>query len=306
MTQATALLGLITETSLHAGAGSSAGVIDLPIQREAHNDWPCVFGSSVKGALRSRGETMLGQNREEVFTIFGPDTSNAADHAGALAVGDARLLLLPVRSLTSAFRWVTCPEALCRLQRDAARLGLAECFSFTVPSVTADEALVVPSVAADKALVASGTGNLFLEEYRFTQEPNDAVAAMVPFLACLLKRDNAKDELSQRLTLVSNDTFSHLVRAAVPINPHIALDAGSKTVIDGALWYEETLPPETVLYLPLIAFASRNPALKLTAQEVLTKATGLFPKGDPWLQLGGNETVGMGWCAVSVLSAVEG
>ena len=59
MSQATALLGLITETSLHAGAGSSVGVVDLPIQREGHNGWPCVFGSAVKGALRDMAEGLL-------------------------------------------------------------------------------------------------------------------------------------------------------------------------------------------------------------------------------------------------------
>ncbi len=45
-----ALLGLIAETSMHAGAGKSVGVIDLPIMREAHTGWPCVYGSAVKGS----------------------------------------------------------------------------------------------------------------------------------------------------------------------------------------------------------------------------------------------------------------
>ena len=43
------LLGLIAETQIHAGTGRATGVIDLPIMREAHTGWPCVFGSAVKG-----------------------------------------------------------------------------------------------------------------------------------------------------------------------------------------------------------------------------------------------------------------
>ena len=103
MTQVTALLGLLAETSIHAGAGQSVGAIDLPIMREAHSDWPCIHGSAVKGALRARAEDRALDN---VHLIFGPDTNNASDHAGALTVGDARLVLLPVRSLTGHFQWV--------------------------------------------------------------------------------------------------------------------------------------------------------------------------------------------------------
>jgi len=33
--------------------------------------------------------------------------------------------------------------------------------------------------------------------------------------------------------------------------------------------------------------------------SILGAVTGLFAE-HPWLQLGGNETVGMGWCAVSI------
>jgi CRISPR-associated protein Cmr4 len=32
---------------------------------------------------------------------------------------------------------------------------------------------------------------------------------------------------------------------------------------------------------------------------MLDVITHLFPADNAWLQIGGNETVGMGWCAVS-------
>ena len=289
MNQATALLGLVTETSLHAGAGSSAGVVDLPIQREGHNGWPCVFGSAVKGSLRDRAESKWGPTSEDLFAVFGPDTKNASDNAGAIAVGDARLLLLPVRSLTTAFKWVTCPEALARLKRDVERLGLKD----TLP-------VPVPSVNDDQAKVAAGTGDLFLEEYRFTLAPGDDVASIARTLAMLMCRENAEAELVSRLVIVSNDLFSHLAQSATPINAHIALKSDTKTVADGALWYEETLPPETLLYAPLVAVKSRRKDLDLDAGAVRKKLTDLFSER-PWLQLGGNETVGMGWCAVTVV-----
>lgn len=291
MHQAKALLGLISETSLHAGAGSSVGAVDLPIQREGHNGWPCVFGSAVKGALRSRAETIYGVGGKEVCTVFGPDGKNAADNAGAIAVGDARLLLLPVRSLTSSFKWVTCAEALHRFKRLAGMLGLSG-FDFDVPTTSDAE-----------ALTAEASGDLFLEEYRFSQCRKGEVDKIIPALAPLIRRDKSEDELKQRLVIIADDIFSHLVQAAVPVTAHIALDSNRKTTVGGALWYEETLPPETLLYAPLIAAASRRAEVLMEAAEVLGNVTDLFEGqgSHPWLQLGGNETVGMGWCAVSVI-----
>lgn len=80
-----ALLGLLAETSIHAGAGQSGGVIDLPIQREAHTGWPVVYGSAVKGALRALAEE---NNALWLKIVFGPDTNNASEHADRAQLAD--------------------------------------------------------------------------------------------------------------------------------------------------------------------------------------------------------------------------
>lgn len=293
MNQANAILGLLTQTSLHAGAGSAVGVVDLPIQREGHNGWPCVFGSAVKGALRTKATDAI--DKANVITVFGPDTGNASDHAGALAVGDARLLLLPVRSLTSQFKWVTCPDALNRLKRDARRLGISELTGFSVADVK-------DSATECQANAAAAGGDLFLEEYRFkvTASNLDDIMAALSKLMC---RDDAAAALRGQLVIVSNDMFAHLAQCAPPVNAHIALDSGSKTVHKGKLWYEETLPPETLLYCVLSASRSRDKERVLDADKVRELAVKTLFDKHPWLQLGGNETVGMGWCAVQAIEA---
>ena len=45
-------LFLIVETPLHAGSGTDLGIVDLPIQREKHTDYPKVEASGLKGAIR--------------------------------------------------------------------------------------------------------------------------------------------------------------------------------------------------------------------------------------------------------------
>ena len=47
--------------------------------------------------------------------------------------------------------------------------------------------------------------------------------------------------------IVHDDIFSFLTRNATSVQPHIAIDSTTKTVKDGALWFEESLPPETLL-----------------------------------------------------------
>lgn len=289
MQQANTILGLLAQTSIHAGTGSNTGVIDLPIQREGHNGWPCVFGSSMKGALRTRAESQYGKDNNSVICVFGPTTQNASDHAGAIMVSDARLLLLPIRSLTSQFKWVTCPDALGRFKRDVARFGM-KALQDTIPSVTGNDA-VVPQQTKD--------GALFLEEYRFDARTQN-LDTLITSLANLMQRDDAVTALQQQLVIVSDDMFAHLCQHATPVNAHIAIDSDTKTVRNGALWYEETLPPETLLYVGLSATKARAQNAEMPAESILGAITGLFDK-QPWLQVGGNETIGMGWCAVKAL-----
>ena len=293
MTTKNALIGLWAHASIHAGAGSSVDGVDLPIQREGHSDWPCVFGSSVKGALRAKAEDTLGkEGAKSIALVFGPDSNsdNASEHAGALLVSDAKLLLLPVRSLTSHFKWVTCPALLQRLVRDAQRLGVKSIQDITLSDIADDVALVA----------GQNTADLFLEEYRFKAQSHD-LSGLIEVINQLT--GIAVTDLTEQLVIVSNNQFNYLAKYATPVTPHIAIDNDKKTVKPGALWYEETLPPETVLYFALSAQRARAKDSTLQAEQILACVTQELFGDSPYLQLGGNETVGMGWCKVTLVEA---
>lgn len=291
-----ALLLLTTETSLHAGAGQSVSGIDLPIQREIHTHWPCVYGSAVKGALRAHAFHHPDFSDPDLIELFGPDHGAAAgerdsSHAGALLVGDALLLALPVRSLQSAFKWVTCPAALRRFARHAQRLGI----NVHVPAGYEPPRL--------ETALGNGSDTLFLEEFRFTQTPSEAIAGIAQTLSGMSGGALDVNALKQQLVIVHDDTFSFLARNVTAVNAHIAIDSATKTVKEGALWYEETLPPETLLYVPLTATTSRKKGSAKSATEVMARFEALLPEGKNWFQLGGNETTGMGWCRVGINKA---
>ena len=81
----------------HAGSGSSLGVVDLPIQRERHTNWPMIQSSGVKGAFRANFDYFKNKitQREQIKdfdnltdSIFG--TSNDGGYASSLSVSDAK------------------------------------------------------------------------------------------------------------------------------------------------------------------------------------------------------------------------
>lgn len=284
------ILGMTAITPVHAGASSADGAVDLPIQRESSTDWPVIAGSGVKGAFRGHFEFVLGKaNCTVLKAAYGPDSKTdgeAIAHAGALLFSDAKLLLLPVRSMTSHVKWVTCPALLKRVLRDWQFSGKAVAEGLTVPSVQTEEALVVTDLADNSPKT------LFLEEYRFNLK-SEKLAPWIAFFKDLAPETDIAD-FERNLVVVDNDAFRYLCRAAIPASTRIALDSATKTNTNGALWSEESLPADTLMYLCLSATNARSKDCNLKAIELLEWFWQTLDD-KPYVQMGGNSTVGMGW-----------
>lgn len=285
------IMTLYAETFVHVGAGSSTGVVDLPIQREIHTDFPMVSGSGLKGSLRSMA---LSQEGFDVNTIFGPDTRSDDKHIGSLIVGDAKILAFPVRSMPGTFVWVTSPLVLERFRRDTLMTGFE--VSFELPDVDKEEALVSPDTQLPERILA--------EELDFTVVRNSIMTDIAEYILDFLPEGigNAyRAKFAKDLLLVSDDTFTHFVKYATQISARIQLNPTSKTTANnGNLWYEETLPPETIMYTTLMADKPKSTRSNLAdGKEVLEKVVSEVLH-DGHIQIGGNETVGQGWCLTKV------
>jgi CRISPR-associated protein Cmr4 len=265
------LLGMLAESALHHGAGRSAGIIDLPVAREAATDVPFIAGSGVKGALRDRARQRYREDAE-INRCFGEQ-----EHAGMLSIADARLLLLPVRSLTGSYKWLTCPLLLERYRRDLARCGIHR----AVPEVP------LSAREGRSGAAGAGKGTLFLEEREFAVT-GSLPAGLTDAIAPLLRHADTRKRLGGQLVVVGDDDFAWFCRYALPIAARNQLERDTK--ISKNLWYEESLPPDTVLYTLVMARDDKS------ATSLMT----LFPDEEPYLQLGGNETVGHGWVAITV------
>ena len=120
-------------TPLHIGSGTTLDVIDLPIQREAHTDFPVMPSTAIKGVIRAEyglNEVGFGSDTfpekpedcpnnidknkcDEFFNLFG-----YGDREGDIIFTDGKILLFPVKSVKGVFAWITCPLVLERFARD--------------------------------------------------------------------------------------------------------------------------------------------------------------------------------------------
>jgi len=287
------LYGLLAETSIHPGTGQDAGFVDQPVAREATTDYPVIVGSAAKGALRDQffwkhyvppTDAELQGNEAEAkskalastdkFTdpIFGK-----SDGAGDVLVSDIRLLLLPVRSLTTSYVWITCSHLLERCYRDATRMG------------NNLQPIVLPALSDQQFLGSSSLpATIYLEE-RQAERIGDVPVDVVNLLKSFIPHSSTAARVDHQLAVISDTHFAWYARYGLPINARNSLNR--KTKASKNLWYEETIPPDSLFYLLL---AERRPAALNAVDKMLVESR--------YLQVGGNETVGQGWFAIQPVS----
>ena len=255
-------------SSLHAGTGQGVGVIDLPIARERATDLPLIPGSSIKGCLR--------EAHRDLSELFGEQ-----DVAGMLQISDARLLLLPVRCLGATFVWTTCPYVLRRLARDAAAAGLE--VTTPVPDLSEGSA----HLASEDALIEiGGKKRLVLEEFDFAPSLDGKDWAGVIGRGLFGSSRDWQAEFSKRFAIVDDKSFHHLTQFGTEVTAHVRIDQEKGAVENGALWYQESLPAETVLVSLWRTEARAGNADPDTDLRNLAK--------ERHLQLGGKATTGQG------------
>lgn len=296
------MLYLYVETPLHAGTGSSVGVVDLPIQRERHTKYPMIQSSGIKGKLRAEACEKLEKKDDKhrdkkIKIIFGDDSLGGSKYAGAISPGDARLLLFPVRSLVGVFAWTTSIHALARFKRDLEAAG--KTVEWNLDNLSDhDKAWTVDAVS-----VCAGD-KVVLEEFAYVHRQHEDVETIAKWLAenalPQAPTDPAKadeysyfrDKLKKHLVILPETDFRDFTQFATEVVTRIKIDQEKKTVQDGALWTEEHLPSDTLLYTPLHATRPRETSeLFDSAEDILKEVRTL---GLDRLQLGGDETVGRG------------
>ncbi|MCP5498575.1 MAG: type III-B CRISPR module RAMP protein Cmr4 [Leptospiraceae bacterium] len=302
-------LFLICETPLHAGSGDSLGIVDLPIQRERHTGFPKIEASSLKGAIREsfeENENVINvfdsqettvNEKMNIHLTFGPEETGDAGHAGALGFSDARILLFPMKSMKGVFAYITCPAVLKRFKKeleDVCKLGSnkdflkIENFDNYKDTVSNKEHLCL-------------NNHVVLEEYAIKIEKEDNT------IAKYLAEVTRKSEINDKLVILPDNVFTDFVQLSTEVITRTKINNETGTVQSGALFTEEFLPAESVLYSLVMAspifqpenkkdkaiFYKRTKAEKEIPEE--ESVMEFFQKGlKPIIQIGGNATLGKG------------
>lgn len=321
-------LFIFTETSTHAGTGSGLGAVDLPIQREKTTGYPIIQGSGIKGALRSQYK---GTDNDKKV-VFGPD--DQPDYGGAVSIGDARILAFPVRSLKGVCAWVTCYDVLMRFFRDYQMPRVLPDLPAWRPQITSDttEAYVSSeAVVIEQEVIVDGqhfvNRQVVLEEFMYTAidrlivtnengEVTEEFSAQAWNWADWLARNALPDTpayrsyyenaFRERFIILPDEDFRDFTLYATQIETRVRLDRKTKTAVDGALFTQEALPADTLLYVPVTAHKPRMPDNRYQNTSFTKDSSDqavlnwlVDAKNCPErIQIGADETIGYGRVAL--------
>ncbi|GAB4343877.1 MAG: type III-B CRISPR module RAMP protein Cmr4 [Flammeovirgaceae bacterium] len=309
-------LFLICETPLHVGSGSDLGIVDLPIQRERHTNFPKIESSSLKGALREAFESELvlseqndknaKDNLTKINKIFGFDDGELgidvkkrfsakeylkdtfkenSQFSGCVSVTDARLLLFPVKSLYGVFAWITCPRVIKKFIADLELAGMKG----AVPEINVSKVSI-----GQKSTILNGN-EIYLEEFLFKNpDKKQEIDKLGEWLATNVFAGLDKywqEKIKTDIVVLDDNDFRDFVTLATEVITRTKINNETGTVQQGALFSEEYLPAESVMYsLAMFSDEFTGKADKMTAEQVQE----FFAKIPSIVQIGGNATLGKG------------
>jgi CRISPR-associated protein Cmr4 len=303
---------------IHVGTGGTGlGRVDNAIVRDPVTRVPKIPGSSLAGVFRTYAAMAqqagnpnrqvdgkakpyypdcagLGQPKGNnsghcarsdcgICTTFGFARGNAGGFAGLAAFSDAHVLLFPVATREGPV-WLTCPMAMRALKHEI-------------------------DGVIDNTIHRSGGSNqplnlgwilLPVKTLDAGKSPND-----------VLKKYHVPGYVLERLAVVSDKLFSHVVNSNLEVRTSVAIDPETGTAEEGALFTYEALPRATVLIWDVTC---KNPAHFKVGNEKVAAVTSpdevhkVVATAHPYFEhlgIGGMGTRGMGRLRVLTETAAQ-
>jgi CRISPR-associated protein Cmr4 len=193
------------------------------------------------------------------------------------------VLAFPVRSAKGMFAWLTCPLVLRRFKRETGK-------GFDVPEVNDESAYAFDALKLN--------GQVVLEEYNFnaTDEP---AAGVVEALQQLMPDDPVWNGIEKQLVIVSDEIFQHFCEYACEVVTRIKVDDETGTVASRALFNQEQVPSETLFYTVVMAQDEKKKDGGTRKAAEALEALKEKLESEEWLQVGGDATIGLGFCTVN-------
>lgn len=249
-------------TNLHVGDGeANYNIIDNEIERDPVNDYPMIFSTGVKGALREHFEGILSKN---VDIIFGKEVKGKSEEneRGNVKFTNAYLLALPMRAsqgkkshymVTSTGLLEQLIDLECHLRPDREKL----------------EKIREAIHQIDRSQKVSHESDIAVEGMEVTKtNANEIIQTFV------------KKWIGNNVVILPETDFR---KYRYPVQARNRLVNGKSD----NLWYEEYVPHNALFYLYVIEMAGEKGKQAFNAFESDIKNNLL-------VQFGANATVGFG------------
>lgn len=261
--------------------------------------------------------------------VFGPNvgTGREHEHGGALGFSDARILLFPVKSFSGLFAWVTCPFVLSRLRRDLSKVVPSAAANASAPDspplpdvvASLDALLEMPMPEVDAAWAGASSpaqmghgdskGSIVLEGFTFSCS-GDSRSPHVETVGRWLgsnalpsapSHNHMRSRMADSIVVVADEVFRDFTRFSTEIVTRIRIDE-TGTVAESALWNEEHLPSDCLLYSLTPAMRSQQRNAEMGAGKVLRKFADHIDEYS-LMQFGGGKSLSRGLCQVTLQNA---
>lgn len=279
---------LMTLDPVHIGTGGyRLGRVDNAIVREPGTNLPKIPGSSLSGAVRSAAAMRINKTQCAgqgghcadfrtcpICYTFGSARDGGASGAGAVSLGDARLVLFPVASWDGPV-WLSTLETL-------------QEFGFNgLPASAPSSSQVVLSNALQAVSNGFGLGWLML----------DALANKVTLGAPASWQSNELSHALSRTAIIHESIFAHLVNSGLEVRTSVAIEPDTGAAKEGALFTYEAIPRAAFMSFDVTvddyrrSFPRQNGAVNWQeVKDVVEEGLGLAE----YLGIGGMGTRGFG------------
>ena len=281
-------------THLHVGSGTSIEEeVDLPFQRDELN-YPTIFASSLKGAIKSFLLKEYSNAREIIYKVLGYDEN--PDEASLGSFLDAVLFAIPARSigvngLDEAWVYVTTYELLRKVKSLLESMNTLSATQFTSLLGAINNILQ----ESKNLIISDNAASVILNEDFYVELSNIQNEYIQSLLGDMLIENSTYNQSGQN----SQSQGNHLVKPLIVLKDSIGREVinrslirvrrikikrSTKTVEEGGLWSEEYVPVSSLFFSSFLARGSKDTAY--FADCILRKTR--------YLILGGKETIGKG------------
>ena len=269
------LIFLEALTPVHVGTGREEGFhVDLSVQRDEFG-FPTIWASSLKGALKAN----IDQNFRK---YLGSEPEEGEIRPSYISILDAKLLLIPARTLDNVWIYISTPHLLGYLKT---YLDIYNDIMNTQYNVN------LSMLSRDKAISTKFSEKAFINELDIPVTKNTELLTNLG-LKTLLPEDLGNYIEKQGLVIIpdANNQSLTIVRRSMMIQYRVRLKRTEKTVDTGP-WSEEYLPMKTILVsLALCRNVQReNKDAKSLCEEFKNKLNNKKS-----IYVGGKETIGRG------------